>query len=140
MEKFVFFEHTADVFFEAYGFSFEEAFRNAALAMFSVISKTESLSEEETVEVSEEAENMEDLVSFALSDLLSESDSRELFFSRIDVSEFSQEEGKFSLKCTAYGEPMSPEKGKTTVKAVTHHETNVEKEGNMWKIRILLDI
>jgi SHS2 domain-containing protein len=40
MEKFKFFEHTADVEFEAYGKTLEEAFENAALAMFSVMTDT----------------------------------------------------------------------------------------------------
>ena len=43
MDKYKFFEHTADAKFQAYGKSVEEAFSNAALAMFSVITDTSKI-------------------------------------------------------------------------------------------------
>ena len=43
MDKYKFFEHTADAKFQAYGKSVEEAFSNAALAMFSVITDTNKI-------------------------------------------------------------------------------------------------
>ena len=38
--KYKFLEHTADAKFQAYGATLEEAFKNAALAMFSIIVDT----------------------------------------------------------------------------------------------------
>ena len=45
MEKFKFLEHTADAKFQAFGKNLEEAFSNAALAMFSVITNTRKVKE-----------------------------------------------------------------------------------------------
>ncbi len=140
MDKFVFLEHTADVLFEAQGFSFEEALENAALAMFSTISDVGALAEDESVELEERGESLEELSAFVLSDLLAESEAQELFLKEFKVSEFKKLDGGFYLKGVALGESMSPEKGKANVKAVTHHECKVWQEGNLWKVRVLLDI
>ena len=43
MVKFKFLEHTADAKFQAYGKNMEEAFSNAALAMFSIITDTKKI-------------------------------------------------------------------------------------------------
>ena len=41
MKKFEFFDVTADIGFYAYGNNLNEAFENAGLALFNIISKTE---------------------------------------------------------------------------------------------------
>ena len=77
---------------------------------------------------------------FTLGDLIAESDSRELFFKEFKVTSLKQVEGTYVLKGHAIGSEMQPELGGTTVKAVTHHECSVKKEGNIWTIRVLIDI
>ena len=42
-EKYKFLEHTADAKFQAFGATLEEAFSNAALAMFSVMTEPEKI-------------------------------------------------------------------------------------------------
>jgi SHS2 domain-containing protein len=42
--KFEFLEHTADVYIAAHGQTLEEAFENAALAMFEVMTDTDKVS------------------------------------------------------------------------------------------------
>jgi SHS2 domain-containing protein len=56
--KFEFLEHTADVYIAAHGKTLEEAFENAALAMFEVMTDTETVSPdlEDSVEVEAEDE------------------------------------------------------------------------------------
>jgi len=140
MEPFVFLEHTADVLFEAHGFSFEEALQNAAAAMFSTIAKVDELGELKRSRVEERAETLEELAVYLLSDLLAESESREVFFKKFVVEKFEKKDGGYSATGMAFGEPMTPEKGAAHVKAVTMHEAKVSQEGNLWKIRVLLDV
>lgn len=138
-QKYVLLEHKADALFEARGKSFEEAFENAAQAMFDTIADTKKLREEKTFKVEEKtAASLEQLVVFVLSDLLSESEARELMLKKIKVTEFSEE--KKLLKAIAFGTDAKHEFGKTVVKAVTFHELSVKKEDGEWKIRILLDV
>jgi SHS2 domain-containing protein len=140
MDKFVFKDHTADVQFSAYGFSFEEALSNAALAMFTVMANVGALGEGEKVKIEEKAETLEELVGYTLGDILSESSSQEIFFSRFVVDSFCKQDGGYALAGTAFGEAMTPGKGRTDVKAVTMHEISVCREGSLWKITVLLDI
>ena len=140
MDKFVFIDHTADVKFAAYGFSFEEALSNAAAAMFSVMANVDALGDGEKVKIEEKAETLEELVGYTLGDILAESSSQEMFFSRFRVDSFRKEGDGYALSGTAFGEDMTPEKGKTDIKAVTMHEIAVAREGSLWKITVLLDI
>lgn len=132
MQKYKFLEHTADIMFEAYGNSYPEALQNAAAAMFSVIGKAEP---EEKVRLSVSAQNIEELTVFALSDLLTASDTNETVFSRMEVREFDPK--KLTLEMEAFGEKKRP---RESVKAVTHHDILVKEEKGRWTIRILLDI
>ncbi len=140
MEKFIFKDHTADIEFEAYGFSFEEALSNAAGAMLSVIADVGRVARHEQVKIEEKAETMEELVSYTLGDILAESDAQEMFFSGFVVESFAQADGYYSVAGTAYGEEMTPEKGKLDVKAVTMHAISVGQDGRLWKINVVLDI
>ena len=140
MEKYKFLDHKVDVLFEAYGFKLEEAIENAAQAMFDTIADTSKLNTDEKVEIEEEADSLEELVVFALGDLISEADSRELFFKKFKVVELKKNSDGFYLKGYALGSEMVPDLGGVVVKAVTHHECKVERSGNLWAIKVLLDI
>ena len=54
--KFEFLEHTADVYIRAHGKTMEEAYENAALAMFETMTDTDKIAQtqEETLEVEAE--------------------------------------------------------------------------------------
>ncbi len=140
VDKYKFLEHKVDVLFEAYGFKLEEAIENAAQAMFDTITDTTQLKSDEKVKIEENADSLEDLVIFVLGNLITEGDTRELFFKQFKITELKQKNGIYFLKGYAVGSEMKPEMGGTTVKAVTHHECSVKKEGNIWTIKILLDI
>jgi len=140
MDKYVFIDHTADIKFTAYGFSFEEALSNAAEAMFCVMSNADALGNEEKVAIEEKAETLEELAGYTLGDILAESGSQEVFFKRFQVDSFHKEGEGYVLTGTAFGEEMTPEKGKTEIKAVTMHEISVVHDGSMWEITVLLDI
>ncbi|MFH0713323.1 MAG: archease [Candidatus Micrarchaeota archaeon] len=140
MEKYKYLEHKVDVLFESYGFKLEEAIENAAQATFETIADTSKLEEDEKVEIEEDAGTLEELVIFVLGDLVSEADSRELFFKKFKVTSLKQVGEEWQLKGYALGSEMKPELGGILVKAVTHHECSVKKQGNIWTIHVLLDI
>jgi SHS2 domain-containing protein len=138
MEKYRFLEHTADVLFEAYGKSFEEALENAAEAMFSVMSHTDRLAEEKSFTVEEQADSLENLVVFTLSSILSESEIRKILPKKFSVEKF-EERGNFRVVGKVFGGKWDGGKVKTEVKAVTHHLLRVERNKKV-SIRVLLDI
>ena len=141
MDKIVFLDHTADVMYDAFGFTLEEAVENAALALFSVTCHLERLSgAKKMVRIKEQADSLEEVVIFALNDLVAESDSQELFFKEFKVERLREENGAWHLEGVATGFDFTPEAGNTHVKSVTHHDTQVKEENGKWRIRILLDI
>ena len=131
-EKYRFLEHTADIMFEAYGKSYEEALENSAHAMFSVFG---SAGESEHATFSVSAHNIEELTVQALADMLAYMDTGELIFSRAHV--LSYDAKKHTLQIEAFGEKKQP---RDTVKAVTYHELEVKKDKKGWTIKILLDV
>jgi SHS2 domain-containing protein len=138
--KYRFLEHTADVLYEAYGSTFEEALENAAEAMFGVIAKIEKIKPTEKVEVSESAKDLAELAVFVLSNLLRDSEIANVYLSKFKVEKFGVENGAYYVKGAAYGESIKQALAKTDVKAVTFHESGVRKENGGYAIRILLDI
>jgi SHS2 domain-containing protein len=127
-----FLEHTADVMFEAYGKSYEQALENAAKAMFSVLGNA---GDKEKVDFFISAHNLEELTVQALADLLAYADTHEMVLSKVKVKTFDQK--ACSLVLEAWGEKKRP---RDAVKAVTYHELMVQEDKSGWTIRILLDV
>ncbi|WP_406537231.1 archease [Methanobrevibacter sp.] len=123
MKNFEYFEVTADIGFRAYGKNLNEAFENAGLAIFNIISDTDDI--DSTKEISFEITS-EDNVSL-LYDYLEEL----LFYHEVEFMLFSQfdvEIGEnFHLKATIKGEPIDWDKHerKTEIKAITFHKMEV---------------
>ena len=137
---------TSDVMFEAYGRSLEELFANAAEAMFSVICQLKKVRPKQKKEIRAEAESLERLVVAWLQKLIGIVDTDEMFFSKFEVDgvteikDHTPEKTLWQLKAKVYGEPVSPEKGETVVKAVTNYGFKFSKTGRGYMVRVSLDI
>ncbi len=131
---------TSDIMFEAYGKTPEELFSNAAEAMFSVICQLDKVSGKESRGVSLEADSIDKLMVGWLQELISMVDTEEMFFSRFVVDSVKEEKGKWQLKAKVYGEPVTPEKGETVVKAVTNYGFKLEKTMHGYLVRVSVDI
>ncbi len=137
MEKYRFLDEiTSDVMFEAYGSNLKEVFENAAEAMFHIICKIDQIRPEKEVKVEVKADNTEDLMINWLQYLIASVDIEEMFFSKFKITEIDDKH----LIGYAYGEPISPEKGETVVKAVTYHQYKFEKTEEGYKVRVSFDI
>jgi SHS2 domain-containing protein len=129
---YLFLEHTADIMFESYGGSYEEALENAGKALFSVFGKAQK---KVKITLSLSAHNLEELTVQALADLLAYMDTNEVVLCEMKVLSFDPE--KCSVSIEAWGEKKRP---RDHVKAVTYHELMVREEKGSWTIRILLDV
>ena len=130
--KFRFLEHTADIMFESFGKSYEEALENAAHAMFSIFGEAK---DKESARFKVSAHNIEELTVFTLADLLAYMDTHEMVFSRAKVLFFDPKSN--SVEIEAFGEKK---RARDHVKAVTHHEIMVKKGKEGWAIRVLVDV
>lgn len=138
--KFEFFDVTADAGYKAYGNSLEEAFENAALAMFEVMTDTNTINPEIKKEIHVESEDEYALLYDWLSEFLIILDSEFLVFSKFDVK-IERNGEEYSLNGVAWGEEFDPEKheSRAEVKAVTYHLMEI-KHGDRYMVQAILDI
>ncbi len=142
LNAFEYFDVTADIGFWAYGDSLEEAYQNAGLAMFNVMTDVKTVNCLEKKEFKIESEDLVSLLYDYLEELLYLFDVELLFFSKFDVSIEKISEG-FKLKCIAYGEKVnwSIHPRKSEVKAITFHKMEVLFEDDeSVKISTILDL
>ena len=127
---------TSDVMFEARGKTLNELFENAALAMFDVICKVDKVKGKKKIKVEVKAGNLDDLMFQWLQHLIALVDIEEMFFSKFEVEEISDN----NLVGYVYGEEISPAKGNTVVKSVTNYGFKLWKEKNKYFVTVSLDI
>jgi len=127
---------TSDVMFEARGKTLNELFENAALAMFDVICKVDKIKANKKIKVELKAGNLDDLMFQWLQHLIALVDIEEMFFSKFEVEEISDN----NLVGYVYGEEISPAKGNTVVKSVTNYGFKLWKEKNKYFVTVSLDI
>jgi SHS2 domain-containing protein len=140
--KFEFLEHTADILIAAHGQSLEEAFENAALAMFEVMTDTTKVNpaEEDTVEV--DAEDEYALLYSWLEALLIKFEVKGMLYSKFKISNLEDKPEGLKLKANVWGEKFNPEKHpqKVAVKAVTYHRMEIIKDIEKVTLEFILDI
>ena len=134
MKKFEFFDVTADIGFYAYGNNLNEAFENAGLALFNIISKTDNINPitSKSFEITSE-----DKVSL-LYDFLEEL----LFLHEIEFMLFSEFKVMIDkINATIEGEEINWDKHYRgdEVKAITFHKMNIV-EGNAVKLSAIVDL
>jgi len=140
--KFEFLEHTADAYVAAHGKNLEEAFENAALAMFEVMTDMGKVSpnEEDSVEV--EAEDEYALLYSWLEALLVKFEVNGMLYSKFKISRLEETPEGFKLKATVWGEKFNAEKHsqRVGVKAVTYHRMEIIKDADKVTLEFILDI
>jgi SHS2 domain-containing protein len=140
--KFEFLEHTADVLIAAHGQTLEQAFENAALAMFEVMTNTTKVDtvQEETVEV--EAEDEYALLYSWLEALLVKFEIKGMLFSKFKIDRIQDTPDGYKLQASVWGEKFNAEKHpqKVAVKAVTYHRMEIIKEHDKITLEFILDI
>ncbi len=142
IRKFEFLEHTADVYIAAYGKTLEEAFENAALAMFEVMTDTEKVNPDDEDSVEVEAEDEFALLYSWLEALLVKFETKNMLYSSFKISSMEETFEGFRIKASVWGEKFDAEKHtqKVGVKAVTYHRMEIIKEIDKVTLEFILDI
>ena len=138
MEKeFEIVDHTADVGIRAYGASMNQAFANAAKALFSLIAELDNVDEVLHRDIELVAPDQESLLVEWLNELIYIFDAENIVFKRFDITQLNSTR----LKARSYGEKVdsSKHKLKIGVKAATYHMLKVDKT-NGCQVQVLFDI
>ena len=140
MKKYEYFDVTADIGFKAYGNNLNEAFENAGLAIFNIISDTSNISSDISKSFEIASEDEVSLLYDYLEELLFFHEVDFMLFSSFDV-EIEKLDGAFNLKATICGEPIDWQKHerKTEIKAITFHMMDVKKI-NHYELQAIVDL
>jgi SHS2 domain-containing protein len=138
--KFEFFDVTADVGFRAYGKTMEEAFQNAASAMFDVITDVTKINPSQERKVVIESEDTVALLFDWLSELIFLHDSQNMIFSKFKLGITQKSHDLYILNGSAWGEILDRDKHeiRDDVKAVTYHLMKIE-ENKGFMVQVILD-
>jgi SHS2 domain-containing protein len=140
--KFEFLEHTADVYVAAHGVNLAEAFENAALAMFEVMTDTAKVTATEEDSVVVEAEDEYALLYSWLEALLVKFEVNRMLYSKFKISNLEETADGFKLTATVWGEKFDAAKHtqRVAVKAVTYHRMEIIKTLGKVTLEFILDI
>src|SRR4030042_2158298 len=154
MERFKVLDISGDVGIKAFGKSIDEAFINAAIGMYSLITKLDSIKEKKTINVSVGSPSLDGLLVSWLNELIFNFDAYGFIGKKIEITEFTPSltlpprgGGRvvgeaYKLKATISGEEFDPERheGKLLIKAATYHKLRIEKLEDIWEIDVIFDI
>jgi SHS2 domain-containing protein len=140
-KRFEFLEHTGDIYVVAYGSSLEEAFENAALATFEVMTDINKVKTQ--VEDSVEVEGFDEysLLYNWLETLLVKFEITTNLYSHFKISPIEKTSEGLKLKAKIWGEPFNPQKHpqKVGIKAITYHQMEIVKNKTV-TVKFILDI
>ena len=140
--KFEFLEHTADVYVAAYGGTIREAFENAALALFEVMTDTTKVNLDFEYSLEVEAEDEYALLYTWLEALLVRFETTNTLFSKFEILSLKENCDGLKIQAKVWGEEFKAEKHmqKVAVKAVTYHRMEIIKEIDKVTLEFILDI
>lgn len=140
-KRFEFLEHTGDVYIAAYGSSLEEAFENAAIATFEVMTDVDKVEAKVEDEVKVEGFDEHSLLYNWLEALLVKFETTTNLYSKFKIWPIEKTREGLKLKAKIRGEPFNPEKHpqKVGIKAITYHQMKIQKNKTV-TVKFILDI
>lgn len=122
----------------AAGDTLEDAFKDAALGMYGLMTDLEGVREAKRLKVSVEGRSIEGLLVSWLNELIFQFDAYGFVGKTIEMEEF----GGNRLMAALRGEDFDPERHerRLLVKAATYHGLKVAKEDGRWRAEVIFDI
>jgi SHS2 domain-containing protein len=139
MEKYKFLEHTADAKFKAFGKSLEEAFSNAALAMFSIIIDTNKVNETVKHDIECSSKDLKSLLYDFLEELVFLIDTENFLLHHVEKIEIYKDELYF-LRAVVSGDDAENYETTGDIKAVTYNDMEIIEEKNDVMVQVVLDL
>ncbi len=139
MEKYKFFEHTADVKFRAYGKTLEEAFKNVILATTKIMTD-EKIKPKEEKTITKTASKKESLLYDMVDELLFLIDTEAFITAEVKELKITEEDNQFKLTATLSGDIADNYEINTHIKAPTYTEMEIKEEPELVTIQMVHDI
>lgn len=131
-------EHTADMGLRCKAPTLEGLFECAARGMFEIIASLDEIRPGESVPVSLEAANLEELFVGWLEELLYIWESKRILLSKFTVTSVEPR----SLEGEVAGEVYDPKRHElqSEIKAATYHDLQIEHKGDGWEVQVIFDL
>lgn len=138
-KKYTIIDHTADIGLEAVGETLEEAFANAAVGMFDILSDGSFIDITTSLKVKVEGDDLQELLVNYLTELLFLYEVKGVLFGKFTVT-ISELGGTWELAGRAKGEMFDVRKHNypLEIKAVTYHMLAVEDNPPL--VRVIFDL
>ncbi len=150
MDRFKILDISGDVGIKAFGKSINEAFINASIGMYSLITNPDAIKEKKTIDVTVESHSLDGLLVSWLNELIFHFDAYGFIGKKITITEITPSltlpprggGGACKIKASVSGEDFDPERHerRLLIKAATYHMLRIEKAGDMWEVDVVFDI
>ena len=140
MKKFEYFDVTADIGFYAFGKNLNEAFENAGLAIFNIISNTDNINPQKSIEFEITSEDEVSLLYDYLEELLFYHEVEFMLFSEF-IIEIEKTDDDYHLKAIIKGEDINWDKHERDceIKAITFHQMEINMSDDVW-LKAIVDL
>lgn len=141
-KKYNYLPHISDVYIVAYGLTLNEAFENAAEAMFNIMTDISKVRSINMFKICVKGIDECNLLYNWLEELLFLFDTSHFIFSKFKVYKIEKENSSYILEGEAYGESFNPvihKKGKE-VKSPTYSLMEISQSNSTYVIKFVLDI
>ncbi|MBS3133405.1 archease [Candidatus Woesearchaeota archaeon] len=139
--KYKYLPHTADAKFRAFGESLEEAFSNAALAVFNVMVDTNNVKGQVTKKIDAEGTDLQSLLYNFLEKFLILLDAENFFLAEVKKIKISGKEGSYKIAAEVLGDDAAKyETIGPQVKAITYNDMVVDNEKGNCFVQVVVDI
>lgn len=137
MKRFIFLEHTADIKFQAFGKTLEEAFKNCVLATGKSICD-EKIKKKTVKKIKVKGNDNESLLYNFLDEIVYLFDADNFIVA--DLKKIKIDKKEFKLEAELIGDTAKNYEIKEHIKSVTYSEMFVRKEKGRWIAQVVLDI
>ena len=138
MKEFKFIEHTADIKFQAFGNTLEEAFKNSALATRQTIAEDIKVASKIKKTIKVKGQDVKSLLYNFLEEFLYLLDSEDFLLADIENIKINKKQS--ILTAELIGDSASNYEFTNEVKAITYNEMFVRQEKNKWITQVVLDV
>ncbi len=130
-------EHPSDIAIQCWGNTLNELLENAAKAIYDYIIDETSKGIKIKKRLNIEANNIEELFSHWISDIIFFSHAHRIFLNRFDYEVLNEKK----LIVNAYGMKINKSnKFKSEVKAMTYHNFSIKKNNDGWEAYFIVDV
>ncbi len=142
--KFKYLDHTSEAKFQAYGKTMEEAFGNAVLAMFAMLTDISKVNQKITTKIEKKSTKLDTLLFDFLDEFIILLDVEGLIVSKIEkitiVQKMIQEKEVYTLTAIVKGDSYKKYEVHGDIKAVTYNDMMIQEENGNWTVQVVVDI